>query len=82
MKIQILGTGCHNCLELQLRLGEAITASGRSDVEVEYVDDEHQIRHYIPLDAVPGLVIDGHLVSEREVPSLERLVSWLRTGTT
>lgn len=78
MKIEVLGTGCHNCLELQLRLGEAVAASGRQDIEVEYVDDEHRIRHYMPLEEVPGLVIDGHLVSEREVPSLERLIAWLK----
>ena len=61
MKIQIPGTGCHNCLELELRLAEAISRSGRIVVEVERVDDERSIRLHSPLDAVPGLLIDGHL---------------------
>ncbi|MEW6401308.1 MAG: thioredoxin family protein [Chloroflexota bacterium] len=78
MKIQILGTGCHNCLELEMRLAEAITRSGRTDVEVERVDDERMIRHDIPLDAVPGLLIDGQLVSQREVPTIETLLEWLK----
>ncbi|HXF85472.1 MAG TPA: thioredoxin family protein [Anaerolineales bacterium] len=78
MKIQILGTGCHNCLELEMRLANAIAKSGRRDIEVERVDDEHLIRHYIPLDAIPGLVIDGRLISQREVPTLETLLDWLK----
>lgn len=79
MKIQVLGTGCHNCLELERRLAEAIFKTGRTDVEVERLDDEHTIRHHIPLDAIPGLLIDGRLVSQREVPAIETLLDWLKT---
>lgn len=78
MKIQILGTGCHNCIELELRLAEAISKSGRTDVDVERQDDERSIRHHIPLDAIPGLLIDGRLVSQRDVPTLETLLDWLK----
>jgi hypothetical protein len=78
MKIQILGTGCHNCLELERRLAETVTKSGRTDVQVERVDDERAIRHHIPLDAIPGLLIDGRLVSQREVPTIETLLDWLK----
>jgi hypothetical protein len=48
-------------------------------VEVERIDDERIIRHYLPLDAIPGLLIDGRLVSERQVPDMETLLSWLKT---
>jgi hypothetical protein len=78
MKIQILGTGCHNCLDLERRLAEAIARSGRTDVEVERLDNERTIRHHIPLDAIPGLLIDGRLVSQREVPAIETLLDWLK----
>lgn len=77
MKIQVLGTGCHNCLELEMRLAAAIATSGRTDVVVERVEDERAIRQHIPLDASPGLLIDGRLVSERQVPDLETLMDWL-----
>lgn len=79
MKIQFLGTGCHNCLELEMRLAEAITKSGVSDVNMERIDDEKLIRHHIPLDAIPGLLIDGQLVSQRKAPTIETLLGWLRT---
>ncbi len=77
MKVQILGTGCHNCLELEKRLAEAIARMGGKDIAVERIDDELVIRRHIPLDAIPGLLIDGHLVSERQVPSVEILLHWL-----
>ena len=79
MKIQILGTGCHNCLELEMRLAKAVAKSGRIDVVVERIDDERTILQHIPLEAIPGLLIDGQLVSEWEVPSMETLLSWLRS---
>ena len=78
MEIQILGTGCHNCLELEMRLAEAVTKSGRTDIEVKRVDNEQIIRHHIPLDDIPGLLIDGRLVSQREVPNIETLLDWLK----
>ncbi len=77
MKIQVLGTGCHKCLELEMRLAEAIHRLELTDITVERVDDEHVIRHHIPLDAVPGLLINGQLVSQQEVPTVENLVEWL-----
>jgi hypothetical protein len=78
MKIQVLGTGCHNCLELEMRLAEALQRSGRTDLEVERVDDEQSIRRHMSLDAIPGLLIDGRLVSEREIPTIETLLDWLK----
>ena len=79
MMIQILGTGYHNCLELEMRLAEAVKILRRTDVAVERIDDERTIRQHIPLEAIPGLLINGQLVSEGEVPDMETLLSWLRS---
>jgi Thioredoxin domain len=76
--IKVLGTGCHNCLELERRLAEALTKLGRTDVQVERVDDERIILHHLPLDAIPGLLIDDKLVSQRTVPDSETLLEWLK----
>jgi len=78
MKIQIPGTGCHNCLELKMRLAKAIPQSGRNDVKTERIDDEKIIRRHMPLDAALGLLIDGQLVSQHEVPTVETLLGWLK----
>ena len=76
--IKVLGTGCHNCLELERRLAEALVRLGRTDVQVERVDDERVILHHLPLDAIPGLLIDEQLVSQRQVPDMDTLLEWLQ----
>ena len=78
MKIQILGTGCHNCLELEMRLAEAVARSGRTDVEVRREEEERLIRYHMPLESIPGLLINGQLVSQRDVPTVETLLEWLK----
>ncbi|NWG32922.1 MAG: thioredoxin family protein [Chloroflexi bacterium] len=77
MKIEILGTGCYNCVELDMLIADVLKELGRTDVEVVRVDDEKRIRHYMPLDEIPGLVIDGVLASTRELPARETLAKWL-----
>ena len=77
MKVEILGTGCHNCLILEDLINEVLRDLGRTDVEVIRNSDEHIIRKYMPLDEIPGLLIDGVLASTREVPSRDTLKEWL-----
>jgi len=77
MKIEVLGTGCYNCVKLEALIDEVLKELGRTDIDVVRVDDEHRIRHYIPLDEIPGLLIDGVLASVREIPPRETLVNWL-----
>ena len=77
MKVEILGTGCHNCLILEDLINEISRDLGRTDVEVIRNSDERIIRRHIPLDEIPGLLIDGILASTREVPSRDTLKEWL-----
>ena len=82
MKIEILGTGCYNCVKLETLIDEVLKEIGKPDVDVVRVDDEQRIRHYISLDEIPGLLIDGVLASTRELPSRELLIQWLSGVTT
>ena len=77
MKVEILGTGCHNCLILEDLVNEVLRELGRTDVEVMRNSDEHSIRRHMPLDEIPGLLIDGVVASTREVPSRDILKEWL-----
>ncbi len=76
-KIEVLGTGCYKCIQLETRLHEVLSELGYAETRVERITDEHTIRKFMPLEAIPGLVIDGHLVSSSAVPSREELRSWL-----
>lgn len=77
MKIEILGTGCHNCILLESLVDEVLTELGKTDAQVVRVSDEHAIRHIMPIDAIPGLVIDGVLASTHTVPDRQTLKEWL-----
>ena len=76
MKVEILGTGCYNCLKLEELVNQIILDLGISGVEIERVSDERRIRHHMPLDEIPGLVIDGHLVSTNQLPDRKELQRW------
>jgi hypothetical protein len=76
-KIEVLGTGCYKCIQLETMLHEVLSDLGDADARVERISDEHAIRKFMPLEQIPGLVIDGHLVSSSAVPSREELRSWL-----
>ena len=78
MKIEILGTGCHDCLVLDLLVGKVLQELGIADAEVARVIEERRIMRYITLDAIPGLVINGKLVSDRRVPDEATLTTWLK----
>jgi hypothetical protein len=77
MKVEILGTGCYNCIKLENLINQVLKEMGKTGVELVRISDERQIRKFIPLDAIPGLVIDENLVSTRIVPEKETLVRWL-----
>ena len=77
MKIEVLGTGCYKCIQLETLLAEVIQKLGKADVEVVRVSEERQIRHHMPLDEIPGLLIDGTLVNTGDVPTREQLTQWL-----
>ena len=77
MKIEILGTGCYKCIQLETLVNAVVQELGRADTQVTRINDERQIRRYMPVDEIPGLVIEGVLCSTMDVPSRETLVSWL-----
>jgi len=77
MKITVLGTGCYKCIDLERLLSEVLEETGKSDVAVERVSDERAIRKFMPLEAIPGLVIDGCLMHSGVVPSKDQLRRWM-----
>ena len=76
MKIEILGTGCHYCMKLESFVNEILTELGKKDFTITRINDEKAIRRYMPLDNIPGLLIDGVLANQGEVPTRETLKEW------
>lgn len=80
MEIKILGSGCHNCLALEKAVADVLADLGARGVHVERIDDVQGIRRYMSEDEVPGLVINGILVSTAVVPDRQTLTLWLRSA--
>ena len=78
MKIEILGTGCYNCIKLEALIHDVLVELNREDIKIVRIDDEQTIRKYMPLDELPGLVINGVLASVRELPDRNMLVTWFQ----
>jgi hypothetical protein len=77
MEISILGTGCYNCLKLEMLVARLLEELGLPEARVTRIDDPHQIRKFIPADAAPGLVINGRLVSSGRLPDETEVRGWL-----
>ena len=75
MKIEILGTGCPKCIQLEAVVKEAIAKSGKF-VQLEKVDDIMKIMEY-QVVSTPGLVIDGKVVSTGRLLSIDEVLAFI-----
>ena len=75
MKIEILGTGCPKCIQLEAVVKEAIAKSGKF-VQLEKVDDIMKIMEY-QVVSTPGLVIDGKVVSTGKLLSIDEVLAFI-----
>jgi small redox-active disulfide protein 2 len=75
MKIEILGTGCAKCNELETKVKQAVAQSGKF-VQIEKVSDIQKIMGYGVM-STPGLVIDGVVKSTGRVLSVEEIAALL-----
>ncbi len=73
MKIEVLGTGCAKCIQLEEVAKEAIAKSGKF-VQLEKVDDIMKIMEY-QVVSTPGLVIDGEVVSTGKVLTVDEVLA-------
>jgi small redox-active disulfide protein 2 len=67
-KIQILGTGCRNCVKLAKNAEDAV--KDRDGYEVEKITDLKKIME-LGVMMTPGLAVDGKVVSVGKVLSTE-----------
>ena len=75
MKIEILGTGCTKCNELEIKVKQAVAQSGKF-VQIEKVSDLQKIMGYGVM-STPGLVIDGVVKSTGRVLNMEEILAFI-----
>jgi len=76
MKIEVCGSGCRKCAELEKRTKEAVTLTG-VDATVEHVYDMGKIIER-GIFMTPALVIDGKTMASGKIPSVEEIAVFLR----
>lgn len=76
MKIEVCGSGCHKCAELEKRAKEAIMIAG-IDATVVHVYDMNKIIER-GIFMTPALIIDGKTVASGQIPNVEGIVNFLR----
>ena len=76
MKIEVCGSGCSKCAELEKRAKEAVAIAGL-DATVEHVYDVTKIIER-GIFMTLALVIDGKTVASGKMPNVEEIVSFLR----
>ena len=75
MKIEILGTGCPKCKELEANARKALEATGKT-AEVVKVTNIDDIIGYGVM-STPALVIDGEVKCSGRIPNPEEIGGWL-----
>jgi small redox-active disulfide protein 2 len=78
MKIQILGTGCPKCRQLEKAARDAVESVGNGAV-IEKVTDIETIMG-MGVMMTPALVIDGKVTSVGKVLNSEQIVSYINGG--
>ncbi|MFT7005427.1 MAG: small redox-active disulfide protein 2 [Sulfurimonas sp.] len=73
MKIEVLGTGCSKCAQLEEVVKQAVAKSGKF-AQIQKVDDIMKIMEYQVI-STPGLVIDGKVVSTGKVLSVDEVLA-------
>jgi small redox-active disulfide protein 2 len=76
MKIEVCGSGCNKCAELEKRAKEAVVLAG-VDATVDHVYDMTKIIER-GIFMTPALIIDGKTVASGKIPSVEEIVNFLR----
>ncbi len=80
MDIKVLGIGCARCQELEKRTMNALAELGVA-ADVRKVSEIKDIMAFKVM-GMPGLVIDGKVVSTGRIPSVQEIKTWVTEART
>lgn len=76
MKIEILGTGCPKCKQLEANAKKAVDEL-KVNAEIKKVTDISEIVNYGVM-STPALVVNGKIKSYGRIPTVEEIRVWLK----
>lgn len=77
MKFEVVGSGCRKCLELEKRVKEAVATLGL-EAEVEHIYDISRMAD-MGIVSTPALIMDGKVILSGMLPTVDNLVSLIRS---
>lgn len=78
MDIKVLDPGCTNCLRLEKMCHEAVVELG-IDAKIKKITDPNSFADS-GVWLSPGLIINGKLKIQGEMPTLTTLKGWIKNG--
>lgn len=75
-RIQVFGTGCPKCNQLEANAKQAVQSLG-IDAEVEKVTSLGQIAE-AGVMLTPALAVDGEVKVSQKVASVDEIIGWLK----
>ncbi|MEM2956562.1 MAG: thioredoxin family protein [Candidatus Pacearchaeota archaeon] len=75
MKIEILGSGCPKCKQLEANARKAVEEVKKKAEIVKVTDINEIINRGVA--ATPAIVIDGKLKASGRIPEVEEIKKWL-----
>jgi len=75
MKIEILGSGCSKCKQLEANARKALQEL-KKDAEIEKITDISRIIERVSM--TPAIAVNGSIKAEGRIPDVEEIKRWLR----
>jgi len=75
MKIEILGSGCSKCKQLEANARKALQEL-KKDAEIEKITDISRIIERVSM--TPAIAVNGSVKAEGRIPDVEEIKKWLR----
>ena len=75
MKIEILGSGCPKCKQLEENAKKALEEAGKKADVVKITDINEIINKGVM--TTPAIIIDGKLKASGKIPEVKEIKSWL-----
>ncbi|MFH1424355.1 MAG: thioredoxin family protein [archaeon] len=75
MKIEILGSGCTKCKQLEENAKQAASELD-VNVEIEKVTDITKIIERVTM--TPAIVIDGEVKAQGRIPTVDEIKGWIK----
>jgi len=76
MKIEILGSGCQKCKQLEANARKAVEEA-KKKAEIVKVTDINEIINYGVM-STPAIIIDGKLKAYGRIPEVKEIKNWIQ----